>query len=136
MLPRASRFLFPILVALLLLARAGGAEASILQPLQEIISSVEAGDIDAANVSLTSHAVRVNGKTTSVHGKRERRQVRYARLHLLLDGDQRTAYEAHGWPTYRLREDAMGVITETWTYPEKNLTLVFRGNRLIETRGK
>jgi hypothetical protein len=84
------------------------------------------------DVKLTKRVVQVVVKVP-VKGKQERKQVRYARWHLLVDGDQRQVYEKEGWPTYRHREDYAGVVTERWTYADRHITYVFEGNRLVDT---
>jgi hypothetical protein len=109
------------------------AEASILKELEEAIQLVESGTVDRDDVTLTKRVVEVAVKV-SVRGPKERKQVRYARWRLLLEGDQRTVFQSEGWPTYRLREDYAGSATELWTYADRKITYVFQGNRLVKTQ--
>lgn len=129
---KALRLVLPGIAAAVLVFGGIDARASILEELQEAISLVDAGLVDVDDVKLTKRVVDVVVKVP-VKGKQERKQVRYARWHLLIDGDQRCVYEREGWPTYRHRESSMGVVTESWTYADKHITYVFQGNRLIDT---
>ena len=84
---------------------------------------------------LEKHRVQVApGVVLGVHGKRARKNVRFARLRLGYEGDKRTVYAERGWPRYRHRENDQDIITEFWTYPEAHITYVFRGNELIRTQ--
>jgi hypothetical protein len=130
---RALRLILPGFAACLLLLGSIDSEASILKELEEAIQLVESGAVDRDDVTMTKRVVEVAVKVP-VKGAKERKQVRYARWHLLLDGDQRAIYKREGWPTYRLRESYAGSVTEQWTYADKKVTYVFQGNRLVDTR--
>lgn len=73
------------------------------------------------------------GVYVAVKGKHERRHVRVARWIESLQGDPRTVYAREGMPVYRYRELADSHLLEYWTYPERSLTYVFEGNRLLGT---
>jgi hypothetical protein len=69
-----------------------------------------------------------------VHGKKARRQVRMAYWYLLLDGDRRAVYDEEGFPYNRVFVNWSGDVTEEWSYPERRITYVFKGDDLIHTR--
>lgn len=129
---KALRLLLPGIAAAALGFGAIDAESSILEELQAAISLVDAGVVDVDDVKLTKRVVEVVVKVP-IKGKQERKQVRYARWYLQLDGDQRQVYEREGWPTYRHREDYAGVVTERWSYADAHITYVFKGNQLVDT---
>ena len=72
--------------------------------------------------------------TIDVRGAKERKQVRYARWHLLLSGDRLTVYQREGWPTHRRLEDYAGSKTELWLYDDKHVTYIFKDGNLVGTR--
>ncbi len=119
-----------VYAAALLYSGLFAAEASLLQELDEAIALVEAGE---GSVTLSKRRVEITTVVYPVKGEQERKQVRYARWRLLLDGDRRAVYDKEGWPTYKTREDFAGSVTERWTYPEQHRTYVFEGDRLVRT---
>ena len=127
---RPLRLILPLFAAAFFFAGSFDARASLLRELDEAIALVEAGD---ASVKLGKRRVEITTVVYPVKGEQERKQVRYARWRLLLDGDRRTVYDNEGWPTYRTREDFAGAVTERWTYPEQHRTYVFEGDRLVRT---
>jgi hypothetical protein len=127
---RPSRHVVPALAAAFLASGFFAAEASLLRELEEAIALVEAGE---ASVALSKRRVEITTVVYPVKGEQERKQVRYARWRLLLDGDRRDVYDRQGWPTYRTRESFAGSVTERWTYPEHHRTYVFEGDRLVRT---
>ncbi len=62
------------------------------------------------------------------------RALRIARWIDSLRGDRRAVYESDGFPVFRHLEDSLGEVTEYWTYPDRHLTYVFEGDRLIRTQ--
>lgn len=79
------------------------------------------------NATIAKHYVEVeDGVWMAVKGRRERRQVRYARLSEAWSLDQQKVAAQYGWPAYRLREEASGQLTETWSYPDKDVEFVFQ----------
>jgi hypothetical protein len=115
------------------IAAAPSAQASILEELREMTRLEAEGELDRDDVSMMKRLVEYTVRIP-VHGKQERKQVRYAHLRLLLDGDRAQAYEQYGWPTHRLQVDEMGGVTEHWIYDALQTRLVFRDNRLIDRR--
>lgn len=72
------------------------------------------------------HYVRVGDNVwVAVKGRRERRQVRYSRLWSVWSADQRRTAVELGFPVNRLLEIGAGRETETWSYPERRLRIVF-----------
>lgn len=69
-----------------------------------------------------------------VRGAHGRAYARYARLIEGLEGDRRTTYEMYGFPPFRHRENEQDIVTEHWSYPERDITFVFCGDTLIGTR--
>jgi hypothetical protein len=126
------RLVLPAFSALLILT-ALDADASIRRELDELMGLVEAGQVDVADVTMTTRLVQY-AVTIPVHGAKERKQVRYARLRLLLDGDRLHVYRREGWPTARHLEDYAGSVTELWTYDDRHITYIFKDGQLIETR--
>jgi len=129
---RVLRLVLPAFSALVFFV-AFDANASIRRELDELMARVESGDVDIDDVHMSTRRVQYS-VTIPVEGKKERKQVRYARLKLLLAGDQLHVYQSEGWPTHRHREDYAGVITELWTYDARHITYIFADGRLIETR--
>ncbi len=130
---RVLRFVLPAAAALLLFAALDAAQASIRRELDEMMAHVEAGEVDADRVHLSKRQVRYT-VTIDVTSAKERKQVRYARLRLLLDGDRLAVYRLEGWPTHRRYESYAGSQTELWLYDDKDVTYVFQDGRLIDTR--
>ena len=130
---RVLRFVLPAAAALLLFAALDAAQASIRRELDEMMAHVESGDVDADRVHLSKRQVRYT-VTIDVTSAKERKQVRYARLRLLLDGDRLAVYRLEGWPTHRRYESYAGSLTELWLYDDKDVTYVFQDGRLIDTR--
>lgn len=128
---RVLRLVLPTFVACLLFG-ALDANASIRRELDELMGLVESGNVHVEDVTMTKRLVRYT-VTISVDSAKERKQVRYARLRLLLDGDRAQVYRTEGWPTARRRVDYAGRVTEHWIYDDKHITYVFQGDRLIET---
>ena len=112
---------------------ATNADASIRRELDALLEHVEAGSVDADRVHMSTRQVRYS-VTIDVGSAKERKQVRYARLHLLLDGDRLAVYRREGWPTHRRLEDYAGSVTELWLYDDRDITYVFKDGRLIGTR--
>lgn len=114
-----------------------GAEASLQRQLDRVVDLAKAGK--AERVEFRKRQVEVTmrlGATDvrlayGVHGKQERKQVRYANLRLRLAGDRQAVFDSRGWPTYRTLEDYAGQRTERWTYADEKITYVFAGDRLL-----
>ena len=129
----------PTFAAAAVIFGAFDAEASLQRQLDRIVGLTKAGK--AENVELTKRQVALTmrlGATDvhiayGVHGKQERKQVRYANLRLQLAGDRQATFESRGWPTYRTLEDYAGARTERWTYADAKVTYVFAGDRLVRT---
>jgi len=124
---RPSRHVVPAFAAAFLVSGFFAAEASLLREFEEAIALAEAGE---ASVALSKRRVEITTVVYPVKGEQERKQVRYARWRLLLDGDRRDVYDSQGWPTSRTRVNFAGSVTERWTYPEQHRTYVFEGDRL------
>lgn len=79
------------------------------------------------------HFVRIGDETwIAVKGRRERRQVRFSRLWTVWSPAQRQTALELGFPINRLLEISAGRETQTWSYPERHLQVVFDGEgRLI-----
>jgi hypothetical protein len=107
-------------------------EASVL-PQIESAKAVEAlREVAVGPPTLQKHYLEVEpGVLFAVKGKRERRQVRFARLVKGLTGDRREVYVNEGFPTFRHRENNAGIRTEHWTYLAKRITYVFHEDRLV-----
>ena len=129
---RVLRLVLPAFSALVLFG-AFDADASIQRELDKLVASVESGDVDVEDVTISKRRVQYT-VTIPVKGKKERKQVRYARLKLLLEGDRLQVYRTKGWPTHRRREDYAGSVTELWIYDAQRMTYIFKEGRLIETR--
>ncbi len=129
---RVLRLVLPF-CALALLASID-ADASIRDDLDELMGLVEAGEVDADDVTMSKRRVTYGSVQIDVHGAQERKQVRYARLRLLLSGDRQAVYRALGWPTHRRLESYAGATTELWHYDGKSLTYVFEDGMLTGTR--
>ncbi len=69
----------------------------------------------------------------AVKGKHERRHVRIARWIEGLRGAPQTVFAQEGMPVYRYRELVDSHLFEIWTYPERHLSYVFEGDRLVGT---
>lgn len=128
---RVLRLVLPTVAACLLLG-AFDADASIRRELDELLGLVESDDVVVEELTMTTRLVRYT-VSIPVDSAKERKQVRYARLLLLLDGDRLHVYRTEGWPTARRRVDFAGSVTEHWIYDDKHITYVFQGDRLIET---
>ena len=88
----------------------------------------------AVSPQLSRRLVQVSpGVYVAVKGKHERRHVRVARWIEGLSGDRRATYASAGFPVYRYRELAENHLFEYWTYPDRRLTYVFEGDRLVGT---
>ena len=129
---RVLRLVLPAFSALVLFG-AFDADASIQRELDELVALVESGDVDISDVTMSKRRVQYS-VIIPVKGKKERKQVRYARLRLLLEGDRLHIYQTEGWPTHRRREDFAGSITELWIYDPQRITYIFKDGLLIETR--
>jgi hypothetical protein len=133
------RPLLPSLAVAAILFGAVDAEASLLLELDRVVALARNGEVE--NVELTKRQVEFTVRVDetdvrvvySVHGKQERKQVRYANLRLQLAGDRQAVYADRGWPTYRTLEDSAGTRTERWTYADEKITFVFAGDRLLRT---
>jgi hypothetical protein len=107
-----------------------------------LMESAEASRLPALNQALSrgwgigKHYVEVDdGVFVAVRGSRERRQVRFFRLRDGWSSDQSRAADRYGFPVYRYRDLTAGVLTEIWTYPEKDVDVIFDGEgRFLETR--
>ena len=133
------RHSLPALAAAVVLFGAFDAEASLERQLDRVVGLAKAGK--AENVEFTKRQVGLTmrlGHTDvnilyAVHGKQERKQVRYANLRLQLGGDRQAIYDRLGWPTYRTLEDFGGARTERWTFVDQKITYVFAGDRLLRS---
>jgi hypothetical protein len=89
------------------------------------------------SATIGKHYVEVeDGVWVAVKGRRERRQVRFARLPETWSLDQQKVASQYGWPVYRVREDASGQVTETWSYPDHDVEFVFAvpSGTLVDTK--
>lgn len=129
---RVLRLVLPTVAACLLLG-AVDADASIRRELDELLGLVESDDVLVEELTMTKRLVRYT-VTIPVDSAKERKQVRYARLRLLLEGDRLEVYRYEGWPTARRREDYAGSVTELWTYDDRHITYIFKDGKLVETR--
>jgi hypothetical protein len=119
-------------VALVILSCPTASRASILPQIREAEALGTEMGSSLTTPTLRKHYVEVKeGIFVAVKGARERRQVRFARLIDSFGGDRREVYERQGFPVFRYRERAAGVETEHWTYPGKQVTYTFQGDRLI-----
>lgn len=83
---------------------------------------------DARSWDVGKHYVKVGDNLwMAVKGKRERRQVRYSRLWSTWSADQRRVATELGFPVHRLLELDSGRESETWSYPEHHVRVVFDG---------
>lgn len=129
---RVFRLVLPAFSAVLFLGTPD-ADASIRRELDEMLERVGVGEVDPGEVTMTTRLVQYT-VTVPVHSAKERKQVRYARLRLLLEGDRLGVYRHEGWPTARRREDYAGSVTEVWIYDDQHITYIFKDGKLIETR--
>lgn len=87
---------------------------------------------DARSFDVGKHYVKVGDNLwIAVKGKRERRQVRYSRLWSTWSDDQRRVATELGFPVNRLLELDSGRKSETWSYPEHHVRVVFDGTGLL-----
>jgi hypothetical protein len=104
---------------------------NIWPQLQEIIAILEQETESTAVLNKRFAELTVY---VPVHGEKARRQVRMAYWYLLLDGDRRAVYDEEGFPYNRVFVNWSGEVTEEWTYPQRHITYVFKGDDLINTR--
>lgn len=121
-----------VAAALVILSCPIASRASILPQIKEAEALKAKMGSSLTTPVLSKHYVEVQkGVFVAVKGARERRQVRFARLVEAWQGDRRAVYEREGFPTFRYRELEAGVTTEHWTYPGKQVTYTFQGDRLL-----
>ena len=110
--------------------------ASVLSQIEEANTAEKSSPAPPGKVPvLRKHYVEVSpGVFIAVKGKRERRQIRHARLRKGYAGDRATIYGREGFPTFRHRENDGGIRTEHWTYLQGQVTYIFSGDRLVAVR--
>lgn len=67
-------------------------------------------------------------------GKHGRKMWRSTYWVSQLSGDKARVFDAWGMPSSRYREEAMGRVTEMWTYHDQGMEITFEGDKIIRTK--
>jgi len=84
-----------------------------------------------AGVKAHYSSSKASFKVIRTTGKRYRKLKRLERWVESLSPDQRSVYRAHGAPTYRLFEAALGIRLERWIYPRLETSFVFQSGKYL-----